>query len=224
MLERVLEPEVMDTPTDAADYDQMDHSAVNRVFAADFLSVFAPTSSPILDVGTGTAQIPLELCKQHSLIQLVAIDLAEEMLQLARENIRRANFDARITVQRENARELSFADGAFAAVISNSIIHHIPEPKSCFAEMLRVLVPGGVLFVRDLLRPDSIEELHRLVELYASGANAHQRQLFADSLHAALTVEEVRSMLVAFGLPRDCVQQTSDRHWTVSTVRPSRVQ
>ncbi len=36
MLERVLEPEAMDSPEEARDYDAMDHSAVNRVFVADF--------------------------------------------------------------------------------------------------------------------------------------------------------------------------------------------
>jgi hypothetical protein len=41
MLPRVLEPEVMDTPEEARDYDAMDHSAVNRVFVADFLAVSA---------------------------------------------------------------------------------------------------------------------------------------------------------------------------------------
>ena len=35
---RILEPEVMDSPQDAEDYDQMDHSAVNRVFVEDLLA------------------------------------------------------------------------------------------------------------------------------------------------------------------------------------------
>ena len=56
MIPRTLEPEVMETEADARDYDAMDHSAVNRAFAADFLS-YLPPPGPILDVGTGTAQI-----------------------------------------------------------------------------------------------------------------------------------------------------------------------
>ena len=39
MLPRVLEPELMDTAEEARDYDEMDHSAVNRAFVADFLGV-----------------------------------------------------------------------------------------------------------------------------------------------------------------------------------------
>ena len=74
--------------------------------------------------------------------------------------------------------------------------------------------PGGLIFVRDLLRPESIEELRDLVDQHAEGANDHQRHLFADSLHAALTVEEVREMVAAFGFDAKTVTQTSDRHWT----------
>ena len=55
---RVLEPEVMDSAEEARDYDSMDHAAVNEAFAAAFLSIWNGRN-PILDVGTGTAQIPL---------------------------------------------------------------------------------------------------------------------------------------------------------------------
>ena len=92
MLDRILEAEAMDTPAEASDYDGMDHSAVNRKFAADFLSLASSDSGLTLDVGTGTAQIPIELCRQSSAIRIVAVDLADEMLKLARSNVERAAF------------------------------------------------------------------------------------------------------------------------------------
>ena len=63
MLPRVLEPEVMDSAEEADDYDSMDHAEVNTRFAAEFLCVW-DTEWPILDVGTATAQIPIEVCRQ----------------------------------------------------------------------------------------------------------------------------------------------------------------
>jgi ubiquinone/menaquinone biosynthesis C-methylase UbiE len=111
---------------------------------------------------------------------------------------------------------MHFAAGQFDAVMSNSVIHHIPDPADCLREMHRVLAPGGILFVRDLLRPETAEEVERFVEQYAGDENAHSRQMFRQSLHAALTVDEVRNLLTELQLPPDWVTQTSDRHWTLA--------
>jgi ubiquinone/menaquinone biosynthesis C-methylase UbiE len=213
MLPRVLEPEVMDSAEEASDYDAMDHAQVNRVFVADFLAVWHGRG-PVLDVGAGTAQIPIELCRQAPAVEVVAVDLAEHMLRVGRENVRRAGLEQRLRLERCDAKQLPFAAGSFAAVISNSIVHHIPEPEKVLAEMTRVLQPGGALFVRDLLRPDDDATVRRLVEAYAGDANAHQRQMFEDSLRAALTLEEIRGLVARLGFDPASVRQTTDRHWT----------
>jgi ubiquinone/menaquinone biosynthesis C-methylase UbiE len=220
MLARVLEPEVMDSADEARDYDVMDHSAVNRVFVVDFLAVWNG-HGPVLDVGAGTAQIPIQLCQKHPLAQVTAIDLAEHMLALARKNVQSAGLAARIHPEKQNARAMTYATGSFHAIISNSIVHHIPEPAQVFAEMVRVCAPGGLLFVRDLMRPPDGATLNRLVDTYAAGANNHQRKMFAESLHAALTVDEVRLIVAAFGFDPATVQATSDRHWTWTARKPT---
>jgi ubiquinone/menaquinone biosynthesis C-methylase UbiE len=213
MLPRILEPEVMDSESEALDYDAMDHSGVNRVFVEDFLSLW-DGRSPILDVGTGTAQIPIELCRHSANASVTAIDLAEHMLRVGRENVRRAGLGERITLECVDAKAMPYPSRSFSAVISNSIIHHIPEPGRVFAEMKRVIGPGGLLFVRDLLRPADDASVDRLVDLYAAGANEHQRQMFGDSLRAALTLDEIRSLVQPLGFDPGSVQQTTDRHWT----------
>ncbi|HEX4608139.1 MAG TPA: class I SAM-dependent methyltransferase [Urbifossiella sp.] len=218
MLARVLEPEVMDTPDDARDYDAMDHSAVNAKFAADFLARWGGRGR-VLDVGTGTAQIPIELCRRSPTIDVVAVDLADAMIALARRNVERAGFAARVRVERVDAKGLPYLPGAFGAVVSNSIIHHIPEPAGAFAGMHAVCAEGGRLFVRDLFRPPDENTLRLLVATYAAGCNPHQTQLFADSLRAALTVAEVRELVGRLGYAPDTVQATSDRHWTFAAVR-----
>jgi len=227
MIPRQLEPEVMDTQEEAIDYNSMDHSEVNRLFADDVLELVNAFDAPIpmkqislLDLGTGTALIPIEVCQRNSDIRVIATDLANEMLKLAEVNLQQAGLEHVISLERADAKNLSYADQAFDGVISNSLIHHIPDPKSVLQEMIRVVKPGGMIFVRDLLRPDSPAALENLVEFYAGQENAHQRQLFHDSLHAALTLNEVQGMLQECGLPTSVVKITSDRHWTVSLVLP----
>jgi ubiquinone/menaquinone biosynthesis C-methylase UbiE len=223
MLQRILEPEVMDSASEAHDYDTMDHSQVNQLFVnnlLDYVRERAADGAAVLDVGAGTAQIPIVLCRNHPTVRVVAIDLAAHMLQVGQANVERARLADRIRLQLCDAKRMPFADATFDWVMSNSIVHHIPEPASVFAEMTRVVKPGGVLFVRDLLRPVDESALRGFVHKYAGDANAHQQQMFGDSLHAALTLEEVRAIVCPLGFEASSVQQTSDRHWTWTAVKP----
>src|SRR5690348_8877491 len=103
MIPRILEPEAMDSAEEARDYDEMDHREVNTRFAEDFRSAARTAglteAANVLDLGTGTAQIPIEIVKRMPGIQVTAIDLAEEMLKLARRNVERAGLTDRITLK-----------------------------------------------------------------------------------------------------------------------------
>jgi ubiquinone/menaquinone biosynthesis C-methylase UbiE len=219
MLNRVLEPEVMDTDDDAREYDAMDHSVVNAQFVIDLLDAIDQRSKldsrlQILDLGVGTAQIPIELARRAPSIEITAVDAAESMLTLARQNITNVALNDRINLILADAKSLPFSDGSFPVVISNSIMHHIPEPRTVFADAVRVTAPGGLLFHRDLARPADDSELQRLVETYAAEATAYQCKLFRDSLRAALTLEEMRALVANYGFAHETVKMTSDRHWT----------
>ena len=91
---------------------------VNRLFVAGFLAT-RPSINSILDVGTGTAQILIELCRQVPLANLIAIDLADHMLALARVNVERAGLTRHIKIEKADAKRFAFPDVA-CAVISNS--------------------------------------------------------------------------------------------------------
>lgn len=219
MLDRVLEPEVMDSENDARDYDRMDHSEVNRQFVDDLLAA-GLTSGTVLDLGTGTALIPVELCRRNAELTVRAIDLSASMLDLARANVVLANLVERIELAVVDAKELPYEDGHFDAVISNSIVHHIAEPDIVIRAAVRVTSPGGLLFFRDLIRPDDDAALDELVATYAANVNDHQQRLFAESLRSSLTLDEVRGLVAKEGFNAESVSQTSDRHWTFCARKP----
>ncbi len=205
----------MDTFEEAFEYDSMDHSQVNEVFCNDFFAARSLTDGvQILDVGTGTAQIPIEICKRNPNLKITAIDLAESMLELGNKNIKSSGLQASITLGKVDSKKMPYPDESFDQVISNSIIHHIPNPLECFKEMIRVTKKGGLLFVRDLLRPLLENELLAIVKMHASDATPKQKQLFTDSLHASLSLGEVREMVKLFGFDASTVVQSSNRHWT----------
>jgi len=216
MLPRELEPEVMDDPREARDYDAMDHAAVNRQFVVDFLQEDQASLQRVLDVGTGPALIPIELCAQHADCTVIGNDAAASMLELGAVRVSAAGLAARIELHAGDAKALAYADSSFDGVISNSLIHHVAEPQLAIFEMVRVLRPGGRLFIRDLVRPATLTELEQLVALHAAHETPANQQLLRQSLHAALTVDEVRGLAQQAGLPPESVQLTSDRHWTLS--------
>lgn len=225
MLPRVLEPEVMDSEQEARDYDAMDHAEVNRVFVEDLLAVLRTANAPdvwrILDAGTGTALIPIELLRSGLPAQVVAADAAVEMLRLGGRNVEEAGLGTLIELTYRDCKRLTDADESFDVVMSNSIVHHIPWPQMVLAECWRVLRPGGVLFLRDLYRPTTVEEVECLVSKYAGAATTEQQQLFRQSFHAALTISELGELLAAIGIPREWARMTSDRHWTIAGIKPA---
>jgi ubiquinone/menaquinone biosynthesis C-methylase UbiE len=225
MLERVLEPEVMNDLQEAIEYHDMDFTEVNRAFVRDLLAFAAQEDRTlgrdILDLGTGTARIPVELCLQAPSLRVMAADASSEMLELARYHIEINHMLDRIQLHRTDAKKLVFGPSFFDAVISNSLVHHLPQSEAFFAEALRVLRPGGLLFVRDLFRPASQEQVESLVAQHAGNESPRSQQLFRQSLQAALTTEELAKILAALDVDASCIQMTSDRHWTLAYRKPA---
>lgn len=215
MLNRVLEPEVMDDRQEAVAYNDMDHRAVNERFASDLLSI-PNLGTDWLDVGTGTALIPVELCRRtDSSVRIMASDASYWMLEIARYNIEIHQCISRVQLHQGDAKKMVFEKNYFDTVFSNSLVHHLPDHEQFFRETIRVVRPNGVLFLRDLFRPSTETQLEDLVTLYG-GDDRCGSNLFRQSLLAALTIDEIKAIVQPLGIPSDCITATSDRHWTLS--------
>ena len=114
MLSRVLEPEVMDSPEEAAAYDAMDHRGVNSKFVDDLLAQ-GPRFGELLDMGVGTARIPIELCQRSEEVRVVGVDMSSCMLDIAGINVELAALRDRILLDRQDAKHLVYEDGRFDA-------------------------------------------------------------------------------------------------------------
>ena len=225
MLQRVLEPEVMEEIEEVEAYDAMPHQQVNEQFVADWLAFwepFPPTESPqLLDIGTGTGQIPLILRERAPGWRIVAVDQSEPMLRQAERNAQRAGQLEWTRWEVADACRLPYAEASFECVLSNSLVHHLPDPEPCLREALRVLRPGGGLFIRDLFRPETQAEVERLVQRHAGHEPLLAQQLLRQSLQAALTESEVRQFCARLPEADWQVEITSDRHWTLTATKPA---
>ena len=219
-LPRTLEPEAMDDAIEVEAYQGMDHSAVNAAFVADLITGGA-VGPRVVDLGCGTGEIPVLLCQELDQIEVLGVDCSIEMLEAAKLEIELGGMLGRIHLEHADCKTLDgFAADAADTVISNSLVHHVAEPEQLLAQAIKILAPGGRLFVRDLYRPETETEVESLVDQHAGTDSEVGRQLLRQSLHAALTLDEVRDMLQTLEIPAAAVSMTSDRHWTLDWVHP----
>lgn len=233
-LPRIPEPRSIDPRGEAADYHAMDHVAVNQAFVEDFRSgKFSVQGLPIvsgprvMDLGCGSGQIPILLCQADENVQMIALDNEIEMLEIAKIEIDIAGMLSRIDLQHGDIADIPAYDSGMAdAVISNTVMHHLDDPAAGIATAVRLARPGGRVFIRDLFRPGAEPELELLVEKHGDGQSRAGQQLLRQSLHAALSMDEVLEITSKLGLQglgegEPCVQMTSDRHWTLDWTKPT---
>jgi len=112
----------------------------------------------VLDVGTGRGLLLIGAAKKLTTGHATGIDIwnAEDLSgngpEALLKNISLEGVGERTTVKSENARKMSFADGAFDVVVSNLCIHNIyekPGRMEALHEITRVLKPGGVAVISD---------------------------------------------------------------------------
>jgi len=99
----------------------------------------------VLDVATGTGHSAIAL---STLVgaegQVIGIDIAPDMLEVARANIAKASLD-NIALQLGDAENLSFKDESFDNVICASGIFFLPDMLAGLKEWRRVVKPGGIV-------------------------------------------------------------------------------
>jgi ubiquinone/menaquinone biosynthesis C-methylase UbiE len=201
-LPRVPEPEEMDDAGEVASYTsaaaERHLDAIDNTFVEHLLRLLpsggAGRSDWALDIGTGPAQIPLKILARVPSLRMVAMDRAPNMLATARRNAQQAGISERLLLLRGDGHALPFRDGAFAAVLCNSMLHHARDPVLLLREMFRVAAPGAVVLLRDLRRPSRpLLSWH----LWRHGRRYHgeMRRLFNASVRAAYTMDELEEFL-----------------------------
>lgn len=215
MIDRVNEPEVMDDSAEIRAYRDADFRRVNRLCARRALRASGHSRGHAIDVGCGPAEIPIFLCQMAPGWRVTAVDASAGMLAEAARNISAAGLEGRIRLIKADAKAMRGLRARFDLVLSNSLLHHLPDPVPFWREVKRLVRPGGSVMVQDLFRPESEAAARRLVALHARDSSPLLRQLFHQSLLAAFTLGEVRSQLGEAGLAGLEVRKVSNRHLIV---------
>lgn len=116
----------------------------------------------ILDAGSGTGNALAALGERYAGARIVALDIALAMLVRGRKRLPwwKALLARRADVVCGDIERLPLADASFGMVWSNLTLQWLNEPQRAFAEMQRVLSPGGLLMF-STFGPDTLKELRR---------------------------------------------------------------
>lgn len=118
----------------------------------------------LLDVATGTGDLAILAAKILKPQQVVGIDLSEGMLAIGRQKIEAKQLDHQIVMTCQDCLNLQFPDQSFDAITVAFGVRNFENLEKGFAEMYRVLKPGGVLMVLELSTPQQfpIKQLYNL--------------------------------------------------------------
>lgn len=215
MMERVVEPEIMDGEEQALAYAQADFSQENQAFVDHFLAAYPDClEGHVLDLGCGPADIPLRLIRARPGLRVTGVDASAPMIRLAEEAKRNAGSPERLTLRCQRFQDLALEEPV-DAIVSNSLVHHVPNPLR-FWYAVKTLAKSGVpVLVIDLLRPESCEAARAIVEQYGASESEQLRTDFYNSLLSAFTEDEVAAQLGELNLSRLLIDVFDDRHWMV---------
>ncbi len=115
---------------------------------AETLRVIPDNSSCILEIGCGTgSNFPFYTPQARG----VASELSREMIARAKTKPR----PAAVQLTQAHAEALPFAENSFDAAFATLVFCSIASPPKAFAELRRVVKPGGVIALLEHVRPDN---------------------------------------------------------------------
>ena len=125
-----------------------DHSRQQIETVREQLRTFVAPSGDERAIDSGTGAGTLALALAPLVREVVGVDIVPELLERARQGA-----PANVTFVEGDATNLPFETGSFDLACSRRTLHHIAHPEAAIAELARVTVPGGHVYVDDQIAP-----------------------------------------------------------------------
>lgn len=126
--------------------------------------VYKIKQGTLIDLGSGTGYLSIEIAKRMPKLQIYGIDLSRKMVQIATHN---AKGIRNILFKNNNATELPFKDESIDFIVSTGSFHHWKYPVKVFNESYRVLKHNGEAWIYDGCYNLPEKETVRLMQKYS---------------------------------------------------------
>jgi ubiquinone/menaquinone biosynthesis C-methylase UbiE len=137
-------------------YDRFINITLNDTYRQlyQLLKTDVTGTGKILEVATGTGLLAFEICNNVKSIN--AIDIAPEMIKIAREKQKQKNV-LNIIFEVGDSCNLAFENASFDVVIASNVLHLLFEPEKSLAEIRRVLKPDGIAILPTFCHADNLQ-------------------------------------------------------------------
>ncbi|MHC6180969.1 class I SAM-dependent methyltransferase [Clostridium sp. JNZ X4-2] len=180
--------------TQAADFESKNYNFTKKEYLEHIIeNMQLQKRDSVLEVAAGTCACGREMASHVK--QIICLDATAAMLEIGKKEAEEAGLH-NISFVKGYAEELPFLDHSFDVVVSRLAFHHFTSVKMPFAEMARVLKPGGKLILIDM--ESASEELRRKEDKIETLRDAshvknlsieEMKQLFAGN-HLSITLCE----------------------------------
>jgi ArsR family transcriptional regulator len=155
-------------------WDRLRDELFGERFHLAALAAFAKQDWVVGDLGCGTGQMTATLAPFVS--RVVAVDSSAAMLQAAR---RRLHGIDNVDLRRGELEALPIDDARLDAATLMLVLHHVPEPERALSEVARVLKPGGLVILVDMLPHDRDSYRQQMGHIWLGFAEDHVHRMFA---------------------------------------------
>jgi ubiquinone/menaquinone biosynthesis C-methylase UbiE len=163
----------------AAAYDVFTPQSNERLINAFVRLSGLQPGARVVDLGCGSG-VFTNLLRQRR-YRCSGVDLSANLIAIARSKF------ADIEFVEGDIERLPFADASFDGVLLSGVLHHLPEPSTCAAEVFRILRPGGKFVAFDPNRMNPFMYLYRdrSSPFYSSvGVTENERPVLAHEIAA----------------------------------------
>ena len=189
-MNRIPEPtQLMTSVLQCKSYAEADRHRLRDFFVRALLNTFTLSGS-VADLGCGPADYDVRIITAFPEILVDAYDGSAAMVELAKENVKEYSNISVIHA------EIEKIDKKYDFIISANALHHFFDPNTFWRSIKSMSTGNTRIFIMDLLRPNSLEMLNKMVDSCVEEFSLSFRNDFEDSLKAAFTEQEIKNQLL----------------------------